>query len=51
MLQQFKKAATPGWDGQIKPQQAVHMMLSVVDKLTIEQSGDFVSHYGNKNWL
>ncbi|EMD37560.1 hypothetical protein CERSUDRAFT_123483 [Gelatoporia subvermispora B] len=51
MIERFKNAA-PGWDGRpIQPEQSVRMVLAVIDQLTIEDTGAFVSHHGNKVWL
>ncbi|KAH9946746.1 hypothetical protein B0H21DRAFT_742225 [Amylocystis lapponica] len=51
MVAGFKRAA-PAWDGKpITPEQSVTEMLNVIGKLTIEDSGAFVSHHGNKEWL
>lgn len=51
MVQRFKKAY-PGWDGKpISPEVSVTMMLDVIGKLEQKDSGAFVSHYGNQEWL
>ncbi|KAH9931393.1 hypothetical protein B0H21DRAFT_894584 [Amylocystis lapponica] len=51
MKAKFKRAA-PTWDERpITPEQSVMKMLSVLDKLTIEDSGTFVSQHGNREWL
>ncbi|OCH92055.1 NAD(P)-binding protein [Obba rivulosa] len=51
MVATFKKAA-PHWDGRpLTPEQSVKMVLDVVNSVTIKDSGAFVSHFGNKQWL
>jgi hypothetical protein len=51
MVALFKDYA-PEFTGPIEPKQSVEMVLSVVDKATVEKDGGgFVSHYGNKQWL
>lgn len=51
MLAMFKDYA-PGFTGPISPQQSVEMTLSVIDQATVEKDGgQFVSHFGNKQWL
>ncbi|KAI0918896.1 hypothetical protein AcV5_001958 [Taiwanofungus camphoratus] len=51
MVALFKKAA-PLWDGNpISPEQSVTAMLKVIDHATIEDTGAFISHFGNKEWL
>ncbi|TCD66438.1 hypothetical protein EIP91_001374 [Steccherinum ochraceum] len=47
----FKRAA-PHWDGvPITVEESISSMLTVFDKLTKEQSGAFISHKGNQEWL
>ncbi|EPQ60223.1 NAD P-binding protein [Gloeophyllum trabeum ATCC 11539] len=41
----------PHWNGPITPEESVKLMLKVINGFTIEQTGAFVSHYGNKQWL
>jgi NAD(P)-dependent dehydrogenase (short-subunit alcohol dehydrogenase family) len=41
----------PDFKGPILPEESIEAMLKVVDGLTIEQSGQFLSHYGNQTWL
>ncbi|KAI0631575.1 NAD(P)-binding protein [Trametes polyzona] len=51
MVAQFKKYA-PEWDGQpLTPQTSVRLVLGVIDKATVEDTGAFLSHWGNKQWL
>jgi hypothetical protein len=51
MLSSFKDYA-PDFMGPISPQQSVEMTLSVIDKASVDKDGgQFVSHYGNKQWL
>lgn len=42
----------PNWNGvPLSPEESVNMMLSVVDNLELKDSGAFLSHKGNKEWL
>jgi len=41
----------PDWAGPISPTQSVQMVLDVLNKVTLEDSGLFMSHHGNKQWL
>jgi hypothetical protein len=50
MLEGFKKVA-PHWKGPLTPIESVELQKKVIDGLTIEDSGKFLSHWGNKEWL
>jgi hypothetical protein len=51
MVGLFKDYA-PHFTGPISPEESVEMVLSVIDKATVDKDGGaFVSHYGNKQWL
>lgn len=51
MVKGFQKVA-PDWDGiPISPDQSVKMMLDVINKVTVEDSGEFLSHFGNKTFM
>jgi NAD(P)-dependent dehydrogenase (short-subunit alcohol dehydrogenase family) len=42
----------PDFKGPITPEQSVEMCLKVIGEATVETNGgDFVSHFGNKQWL
>ncbi|TFK56886.1 NAD(P)-binding protein [Heliocybe sulcata] len=41
----------PSWNGPITPTESVTAMRKVIDNFTVEQSGAFLSHWGNKQWL
>ncbi|KAJ7652752.1 hypothetical protein DFH06DRAFT_1048296 [Mycena polygramma] len=46
------KAFLPDFKGPITAEQSVSMMLEVIHRWTVEETGQFVSHYGNKHqWL
>ncbi|KAJ7016623.1 hypothetical protein C8F04DRAFT_1149229 [Mycena alexandri] len=45
------KVLLPDFEGPITPEQSVDMMLKVIHRWTVEETGQFVSHYGNKQWL
>ncbi|KZT27667.1 NAD(P)-binding protein, partial [Neolentinus lepideus HHB14362 ss-1] len=46
----FKKDY-PSWKGPITPAESVTAMRKVIDNFTIEQTGAYLSHWGNKQWL
>jgi hypothetical protein len=50
MFEAFKKVA-PHWKGPLTPIESVELQKKVIDGLTIEDSGKFLSHWGNKEWL
>ena len=41
----------PHWKGPYSPIQSIEYQMKVIDGLKIEDSGKFLSHHGNKNWL
>ncbi|KAK8073098.1 short chain dehydrogenase [Apiospora saccharicola] len=51
MMKKFAEYA-PHWTGPITPEESVRAVRSVWEKATVEENGgDFISHYGNKQWL
>ncbi|KAL5528167.1 hypothetical protein ACEPAF_7303 [Sanghuangporus sanghuang] len=50
MVASFRKAY-PDFAGPITPEESVRAILVVVDKATIENTGAFISHKGNQEWL
>ena len=50
VVEGFKKFA-PHWKGPLMPLESVELQKKVIDGLTIEDSGKFLSHWGNKEWL
>jgi len=46
------KASDPDWNGvPLFPRQSADLVLGVIDRATPEESGAFVSQYGDKRWL
>ncbi|KAH8807504.1 hypothetical protein F5884DRAFT_342608 [Xylogone sp. PMI_703] len=45
------KLMDPHFSGSITTTQSVAMQKKVIENTTIEQSGSFLSHHGNKEWL
>ncbi|KAJ7042994.1 hypothetical protein C8F04DRAFT_1251801 [Mycena alexandri] len=41
----------PEFKGPLKPEESVRMQLEVIHRWTVEDSGAFVSHLGNKQWV
>ncbi|KAJ6601251.1 hypothetical protein DFH09DRAFT_559276 [Mycena vulgaris] len=41
----------PDFKGPITPADSVRMQLDVINRFTVEDTGAFVSHFGNKQWL
>ncbi|KAL5524047.1 hypothetical protein ACEPAG_8220 [Sanghuangporus baumii] len=50
MVVSFRKAY-PDFAGPISPEESVKAVLGVIDKATIEDTGAFISHKGNQEWL
>ncbi|KAH7396007.1 hypothetical protein BKA64DRAFT_746141 [Cadophora sp. MPI-SDFR-AT-0126] len=50
LLGTFKKAY-PDWSGPMTPLESVEHQMKVIENLTKEDTGKFVSHWGNKQWL
>ena len=51
MLERFK-AGDPDWSGvPLLPRESADLVLGVIDRATPEESGRFVSQYGDKRWL
>ena len=51
MVKNFQ-LAYPDWDGKpITPETSVKLMLEVIHRWEVKDSGAFVSHFGNKKWL
>lgn len=50
MLTTFRVIA-PHFSGPLTPEESVKMQLDVVNKFGVEETGSFVSHHGNKEWL
>jgi len=41
----------PNWTGPIQPPESTRLMLDILDNVKPEDSGKFVSHWGNRQWL
>ena len=50
MVAEFKRSY-PDFERPLTPEESVQMVLAVVDKATVADSGAFISHKGNKEWL
>ncbi|KAF4627673.1 hypothetical protein G7Y89_g10481 [Cudoniella acicularis] len=51
MMTDFKRIY-PDWVAvPLTPTRSVEMQKGVIDEMTIEKTGAFLSHHGNKNWL
>jgi NAD(P)-dependent dehydrogenase (short-subunit alcohol dehydrogenase family) len=50
MMQKFQ-AALPHWTGPATAAQSVSAQRKVIESITLEQTGQFLSHKGNKEWL
>ncbi|KAF8204506.1 hypothetical protein K438DRAFT_1820020 [Mycena galopus ATCC 62051] len=50
MVKSVAKVA-PDFKGPITPEQSVKMQLEVLNRWPVEESGAFVSHSGNKQWM
>lgn len=48
----YLRIIAPSFEGPIKPEKSVSMMIEVIDRWNVEDTGAFVSHYGNTHqWL
>ncbi|OBZ74810.1 hypothetical protein A0H81_05208 [Grifola frondosa] len=48
----FFKKAFPQWNGiAVRPEDSVKLLLGIIEKATVQDSGAFLSHHGNKEWL
>jgi hypothetical protein len=46
------RAGYPDWNGvRLLPRESAELVLGVIDRATPEDSGGFVSQYGDKRWL
>lgn len=45
------KQIEPSFEGALTPEQSVKMQLDVINKATVKDTGAFISHHGNKQWL
>jgi hypothetical protein len=50
LMQKFQ-LAYPHWKGPMQPVDSVKMQKKVIDNMTMEQTGQFLSHRGDKSWL
>ncbi|EPS40351.1 hypothetical protein H072_5837 [Dactylellina haptotyla CBS 200.50] len=50
LTQMFRKTK-PDFEGPISPETSAVMMLETLKKLSVEDTGKFLSHHGNKEWL
>jgi hypothetical protein len=52
MLAPALPKVAPGFKGPISPEESVRMQLEVVNMWTVDRSGEFVSHFGNRErWM
>ncbi|KAJ6598604.1 hypothetical protein B0H10DRAFT_2179110 [Mycena sp. CBHHK59/15] len=51
MLMKAVGKIAPAFKGPITPEESVKMQLDVIHKWTVEETGAFISHFGNKQWL
>ena len=50
MMKQFQ-SLYPNFKGPITAAESVALQKEVIEKVTINDSGEFLSHLGNKEWL
>ncbi|KAJ6588664.1 hypothetical protein B0H19DRAFT_1057809 [Mycena capillaripes] len=51
MLSETVPKAAPDWKGPIPVEESVKMQLDILDRWTVEDTGAYISHFGNKQWL
>jgi hypothetical protein len=44
------RAMLPDWNP-LTPAESVKLLIQVVDNITLVDTGAFLSHHGDKNWL
>ena len=50
MIEKFR-ILYPDFAGPITPEVSVQMQLEVINRVTVRDTGAFISHKGNKEWL
>jgi hypothetical protein len=50
MIEKFRKVYRD-FTGPITPEESVRMQLKVINQITVNDTGAFISHKGNKEWL
>ncbi|KAJ7492052.1 hypothetical protein FB451DRAFT_515276 [Mycena latifolia] len=56
-VEEFKRVSkgiakiAPDFKGPISPEESVKMQLEVINRWTVEETGAYVSHFGNKQWV
>ncbi|KAI0328960.1 short-chain dehydrogenases/reductase [Cubamyces sp. BRFM 1775] len=51
MIPKFQKYS-PDWDGKpLSPETSVGLMLGIIEKAIVKDTGAFISHWGNQKWL
>jgi NAD(P)-dependent dehydrogenase (short-subunit alcohol dehydrogenase family) len=50
MIEKFRNLY-PDFTGPITPEESVRMQLEVINQITVNDTGAFLSHKGNKEWL
>ncbi|KZT75055.1 NAD(P)-binding protein [Daedalea quercina L-15889] len=52
LLTKLLKKVYPNWSGKpLEPEESVRLQLEILERATIKDSGAFVSHHGNKQWV
>jgi hypothetical protein len=51
MLTKAVAKAAPDFKGPITPEESVRKQLEVLNRWTVEDTGAFISHLGNKQWI
>ncbi|KAF3923877.1 hypothetical protein ABW21_db0208745 [Orbilia brochopaga] len=50
-ITQIFRRTHPQFPGPLTPEESVNHMLNTLGKLTVKDTGKFMSHYGNREWL
>ena len=45
------KKIVPEFERPLTPEESVKLQLEVIKNVTVKDSGAFISHHGDKNWL
>jgi hypothetical protein len=51
MMVQSLQKRYPHFKGPLTPSESVKLQKQVIEKIGIDESGQFLSHWGNKQWI
>lgn len=51
VFRQVMQRTKPDWQGPMMPEESVKHQRKVIEDIKVEDSGSFLSHWGNKTWI